>query len=115
MNSQQTQPNVHDVLRALRELEKHPAVATYRALVESLSKKDAVNVVDATRPTDTERLDWLERQLPSSRTGISFDQVRSIEGEPGGVRYMRRGHIGEPCKNIRAAIDRHIKMGRDNG
>lgn len=32
----QTVPNVHDVLRAIRELEKHPAVAAYVALHKSL-------------------------------------------------------------------------------
>jgi hypothetical protein len=34
--TKQTQPNVHKVLEAIRELEKHPAVKAYLALMESL-------------------------------------------------------------------------------
>lgn len=36
---QQTQPNVHDVLRAISELEKHPAVQAYIALQRSLEDR----------------------------------------------------------------------------
>jgi hypothetical protein len=37
---QQTQPNVHEVLKAIRELEKHPAVAAYIALLNSLKEPE---------------------------------------------------------------------------
>jgi len=36
--TEQTQPNVHDVLRAIRELEKCPSVLAYIALMKSLEK-----------------------------------------------------------------------------
>lgn len=36
---QQTQPNVHDVLRAIRELEKLPEVQAYIALMKSLEDR----------------------------------------------------------------------------
>lgn len=55
--------------------------------------------------TDKERLDWLEAQARKSQTGISIDWVPSCEGDPSGFRYMRRHHIGEPCKTAREAID----------
>jgi hypothetical protein len=63
---------------------------------------------------DRDRLDWLERQILKSPTGVSFDRVPAVEGEPSGIRFMRRAHIGTPCKTLRAAIDVHIKMGKDN-
>ena len=53
-----------------------------------------------------EMLDWLEQQALGSRTGISFDWVPSVEGEPSGYRFMRRHFIGEPAKTLRAAIVR---------
>lgn len=35
----QTEPNIHDVLFAIRELEKHPVVAAYLALIRSLKER----------------------------------------------------------------------------
>ena len=35
----QTEPNIHDVLRAIRELEKHPAVQAYLLLQRSLEPR----------------------------------------------------------------------------
>jgi hypothetical protein len=37
-----TQPNVHKVLEGIRELEKLPEVAAYRALLKSLGNSEAV-------------------------------------------------------------------------
>jgi hypothetical protein len=55
--------------------------------------------------TDAERLDWLEHQAKRSPTGISFDWVPSVEGEPSGFRFMRKFFIGEARTDIRRAID----------
>lgn len=54
--------------------------------------------------SDSEILDWLERATRKSRTGISFDWVPSVEGEPSGFRFMRRFVIGEARKTLRSAI-----------
>jgi hypothetical protein len=55
--------------------------------------------------TDSERIDFLEKSAKKSQTGISFDWVPAVEGEPSGFRFMRRAFIGEPRKHIRDAID----------
>jgi hypothetical protein len=55
--------------------------------------------------TDTERLDWLEKQSRKSSTGISFDHIPAVEGERSGWRFMRRFFIGEQKPSLRAAID----------
>ena len=56
-------------------------------------------------PTDTERLDFLQRATRASTTGISFDWVPAVEGERSGYRFMRRWNIGEPSHTLRDAID----------
>lgn len=60
---------------------------------------------DERKMTDAERLDWLEKAARQSRTGISFDWVPSVEGEPSGWRFMRRFFIGPACKSLRGAIE----------
>jgi hypothetical protein len=57
-----------------------------------------------TASKDAELLDWIEEAAKKSRTGISFDWVPSVEGEPSGFRFMRKHFIGESRKTIRAAI-----------
>ena len=59
--------------------------------------------------TDTERLAFLEHMARKSPSGISFDWIPSVGGEQSGFRFMRRHHIGEPCKTVREAIDRAIE------
>jgi len=59
--------------------------------------------------TDKERIDWLEAQSRKSPTGISFDWIPSVEGEPSGFRFMRKHHIGEPLKTLRGAIDKEME------
>jgi hypothetical protein len=54
--------------------------------------------------TDAELLDWIEERARRSPSGISFDWVPAVEGEPSGFRFMRRFFIGEPRKTIRDAI-----------
>jgi hypothetical protein len=54
--------------------------------------------------TDAELLDWLEARTRKSATGISFDWVPSVEGEPSGFRFMRRHCIGDARMSLRAAI-----------
>jgi hypothetical protein len=54
--------------------------------------------------TDAEILDWLEAEARKSPTGISFDYVPSVDGEPSGWRFMRRHFIGEAKKSLRSAI-----------
>jgi|GEM_PF-2845112 len=56
------------------------------------------------QPTAEQMLDWLEARTRKSQTGISFDWVPSVEGEPSGFRFMRRHHIGDPHKSLRQAI-----------
>lgn len=54
--------------------------------------------------SDSDLLDWLESQAKASRTGISFDWVPSVDGEPSGFRFMRRHFIGDQAKTLRDAI-----------
>lgn len=54
--------------------------------------------------TDTEIVDWLEKQARQSSTGISFDWIPSVEGERSGFRFMRRHFIGEQKETLRSAI-----------
>lgn len=60
--------------------------------------------------TDSQRIDWLEAQATKSHTGISLDKIPPCEGQPGGFRFMRHHHIGEPRKSVREAIDIHIQQ-----
>lgn len=57
---------------------------------------------------DAERIAFLEVMARKSQTGISLDWVPSVEGEPSGFRFIRKFHIGKPCKTVREAIDRAI-------
>lgn len=59
-------------------------------------------------PTDEERLNYIQDMVKRSRTGISFDYIPAVEDERSGYRFMRFHHIGEPCDDIREAIDRQI-------
>jgi hypothetical protein len=65
-------------------------------------------------PTDDERFIWLEQQAMKSRTGISFDYVASVDGEPSGYRFMRRHWIGVATRSIREAIDRALAEGKED-
>lgn len=78
--------------------------ATYYKLQLAAAEKEIANLIEE-RATDSKRLDWIEGQARKSTTGISFDRVPSLEGEPSGFRFMRRFYIGEPHKSIRASID----------
>lgn len=49
--------------------------------------------------------EWIETQAKESRTGISFDWIPSVEGEPSGWRFMRHHFIGEPRKSLVDAIE----------
>jgi hypothetical protein len=61
--------------------------------------------------TDSEMLDWLQTQTRKSPTGISFDWVPSVEGEPSGFRFMRRHFIGDLSQTLRTAIEKAAKLG----
>lgn len=58
----------------------------------------------ASQENDSDLLDWLEQQAKQSPTGISFDWVPSVDGEPSGFRFMRRYFIGDQAVNLRQAI-----------
>ena len=61
----------------------------------------------AEQSEDGRLLDWIEEQVRSSYTGISFDYARFVEDGcvvEKGVRFMRRGYLGERHESIRAAI-----------
>jgi hypothetical protein len=55
--------------------------------------------------TDDERFAWLEKMAKQSLTGISFDWIPSVEGEPSGWRYMHRHFIGDAKGSLRDAVD----------
>ena len=71
--------------------------------------KRASDELDAVFPpvvhADTDRLDFLQWAARNSQTGISFDYVPSVDGEPSGWRFMRRFFIGPTRKSLREAID----------
>jgi hypothetical protein len=50
--------------------------------------------------------EWLEKQAKASQTGISFDWVPSLAGDPSGWRFMRRHFIGDAGKSLLSAIDK---------
>lgn len=52
------------------------------------------------------KFEWLEAEAKKSRTGISFDWVPSMEGEPSGWRFMRQHFIGEAGKSLVSAINK---------
>lgn len=58
---------------------------------------------------DAERLDFIEQQIRKSRTGVSFDWVPSVDGDPSGYRMMWRHKIHEQKKTLRAAIDEAMR------
>jgi hypothetical protein len=54
---------------------------------------------------DAELIDWLERFVRKGWLyGASFDFALPAEGERGGYRFMKRGHLGDRHPSIRAAI-----------
>lgn len=55
-------------------------------------------------PTADEMLDFIETQVRQSRSGVSFDRIPSVDGEPSGFRFMRFHDIGEPKTSLRSAI-----------
>lgn len=61
---------------------------------------------------DTERLDTIERWIKQSRTGVTFDWVHKIEGQPSGYRFMRHHYISDPCIDLRKTIDEEIILSR---
>ena len=63
--------------------------------------------------TDKDRLDYIEKWTRKSTTGISFDHIPSVDGEPSGFRFMRRHYVGEARKSLRSIIDAEIKRDRD--
>jgi hypothetical protein len=87
---------------ALNEIGVEYANAAQRALSALTRAREEREKMRA----DGSRLDWLEAAAKRSRTGISFDWVPSVEGEPSGFRFMRRHFIGEACQTLRSAIDR---------
>lgn len=56
-------------------------------------------------PKDTERLNFIEERARRSRTGVSFDFARPLEGEAGGIRFMHFRVLYGRKKDIRGAID----------
>ena len=89
----------------------HVSAEHYRYLVEQIiSLRQFVKRLDGEaqrcpEAADSERLDWLEREMKKSPTGISFDCIPSVEGEAGGVRFLRHHLITNPKADIRKAID----------
>lgn len=61
-----------------------------------------------------EILAFLEEAARKSSTGISFDWVPSVGGEPSGFRFMCRHHIGEPCRTILEAIQREARASKES-
>ena len=63
--------------------------------------------------TDEDRLNFLEAWVLRSPTGVSFDKIPAVGGEPSGFRFMRRHYVGGPRKSLRATIDVEIKRDRE--
>lgn len=59
--------------------------------------------------TDEMRLDFIEDQVRKSRSGVSFDRIPSVEGEPKGFRFMRLHDIHNPHGTLRIAIDQAMR------
>lgn len=57
---------------------------------------------------DAARMDWLEQQVRQSRTGVSFDYGRSVDGglvTEKGYRFMKHHLLCDRMPTLRAAID----------
>ena len=70
-----------------------------RLIVDALQSQDR---------EDAERLDWLEEQAQTSRTGVSIDYVYDAEDgyvNEKGYRFMRHRFIGPLGRSAREAID----------
>lgn len=80
-----------------------PYISRTEALANAALVVAAVNA-QARADLDAGLILWLEQQARNSQTGISFDWVPSVEGEPSGWRFMRRHFIGEAKKSLRQAI-----------
>lgn len=59
---------------------------------------------------DQERFIWLEQQAMRSPTGISFDYVPSVDGEPSGFRFMSRHFTGPAYPSVEKAIDAAMRV-----
>jgi hypothetical protein len=59
--------------------------------------------------SDTERLDFIERSIRKSRSGVSFDLIPRVEDERGGFRFMKFHDIGLPEDTLRLAIDKAME------
>ena len=66
---------------------------------------------------DAERLDWLEAQAQTSRTGVSIDYVYDAQDgyvNEKGYRFMRHRFIGPLGKTAREALD-HARRVEEDG
>lgn len=80
-------------------LEAHFMFEAYQAGRAALQSQDR---------EDAERLDWLEEQAQTSRTGVSIDYVYDAEDgyvNEKGYRFMRHRFIGPLGRSAREAID----------
>ncbi|MGC3004073.1 hypothetical protein ACPF8X_38280 [Streptomyces sp. G35A] len=66
---------------------------------------------------DAARMDWLEQQVRQSRTGVSFDYGRSVDGglvTEKGYRFMKYHLLCDRMPTLRAAIDAARKQGANH-
>lgn len=73
--------------------------------IEEWNRRAALQSQDR---ADAERLDWLEDQAQTSRTGVSIDYVYDAQDgyvNEKGYRFMRHRFIGPLGKTAREAID----------
>jgi hypothetical protein len=108
-NTEPTEPKTRLIFNDAKALEeflndKHPTFTNAVVVVLPEAKKETAPT------TDSQRLDWLEKQVKKSRTGISFDWVPSVEGQGSGWRYMHHHYIGDVKSSLRDAIDNTMKL-----
>lgn len=85
------------------------AIAALPASNLSAACAAAAQSLDAETPaTDTDLLDWLEREAQASPTGVSIDYARYVEGGQvleKGYRFMRQHYLGPRADTVRQAIE----------
>lgn len=97
---------MNDLIERMRllELDHEPDGWTAVQMRDITALLDALEVA----LEDAERLDWLEEQAQTSRTGVSIDYIYDAEDgyvNEKGYRFMRHRFIGPIGKTVRKAID----------
>jgi hypothetical protein len=101
--------SIAEIDQAINDNRRKGDLATRHLIECSLFKERGEAQLD--RDQDDERFAWLEQMAKQSRTGISFDWIPPVEGEPSGWRFMRHHFIGDARQSLREAIDAAMQAG----